>query len=136
MTKYLRISPYITKPFLIYDFATAPILICYEENFILFFISARYFRLVTAPSRQLISPDHRKKSLLVSIYAPRYEASLTFLLSTSDSGLASQVEKIINKKDLLGNTALHYATQKWSQASQQQFPLNVILFSIFQTSPF
>ncbi len=38
MTKYLRISSNIRKPFLIYDFATAPFLI-YVENFIFFFIS-------------------------------------------------------------------------------------------------
>jgi hypothetical protein len=80
---------------------------------------------VTAASRQLISPYRQKNELLVHryFYARRYEASLTFLLSTSDSGLANQVDKIINKKDLLGNTALHYATQKWSQASQKQFSI-------------
>jgi hypothetical protein len=38
--KYLRISSYIRKPFLIHDFATAPVNfpIC-EENLIFFFIS-------------------------------------------------------------------------------------------------
>jgi hypothetical protein len=42
MGKYLRISSYIRKPFLIYDFATASLefpYTVYEENFILFFIS-------------------------------------------------------------------------------------------------
>jgi hypothetical protein len=41
MGKYLRISSYIRKPFLIYDFAPAPLLnfLIYEENFIFFFIS-------------------------------------------------------------------------------------------------
>ncbi len=42
MGKYLRISSYIRKPFLIYDFATAPLLCnfpIYEENLIFFFIS-------------------------------------------------------------------------------------------------
>jgi hypothetical protein len=38
MTKYLRISSYIGKPFLIYDFAPDPfwIFFIYEENFISF----------------------------------------------------------------------------------------------------
>jgi hypothetical protein len=41
MGKYLCISSYIRKPFLIYDFATAPLWISllYEENFLFFFIS-------------------------------------------------------------------------------------------------
>jgi hypothetical protein len=39
LVKYLRISSCIRKPFLIYDYATAPFFI-YEENFIFFFISA------------------------------------------------------------------------------------------------
>jgi hypothetical protein len=90
---------------------------------ILFYFLSVPLRVAVA-SRQLISPDHQNKYLLVSIYARRYEASLTFLLSAADSGLASQVDRIINKKDLLGNTALHYATQKWSQASKQQFSIN------------
>ncbi len=50
--------------------------------------------------------------------AASYEESLAFLLSTADSGLKSQVDKIINRKDVLGNTALHYATQKWSQVRE------------------
>ncbi len=43
MGNYFCISSYFRKPFLIYDFATAPLwisLYIYEENFILFFISA------------------------------------------------------------------------------------------------
>ncbi len=43
MGKYLRISSYIRRPFLIYDFTTAPLrisLYTYKENLILFFISA------------------------------------------------------------------------------------------------
>jgi hypothetical protein len=47
---------------------------------------------------------------------PQWEESLHYLLSPTDSSLKAQVDKIMNKKDLLGNTALHYATQKWSQA--------------------
>jgi hypothetical protein len=40
--KYFRIFSYFRKPFLIYDFATAPLWISwykYEENLIFFFIS-------------------------------------------------------------------------------------------------
>jgi hypothetical protein len=40
MGKYLRISSYIRKPFLIYDFATAPHFLICEENLIFYFISA------------------------------------------------------------------------------------------------
>ncbi len=42
MVKYLRISSYIRKPFLIYDFATVCStlnFLIFEENFIFFFIS-------------------------------------------------------------------------------------------------
>ncbi len=42
MGKYLHISSYIRRPFLIYDFATTPCtlnFLIYEENFILFFSS-------------------------------------------------------------------------------------------------
>jgi hypothetical protein len=41
MGKYLRISSYIKKPFLIYDLATVPLLNfpISEENLIFFFIS-------------------------------------------------------------------------------------------------
>ncbi len=43
MGKYFRISSYIRKPFLIYDFALqllhSEFPYIYEENFILFFIS-------------------------------------------------------------------------------------------------
>ncbi len=44
MTKYLRISSYIRKPFLIYDFSTAPLWIffIYEENLIFFSFSVAY----------------------------------------------------------------------------------------------
>ncbi len=43
MGKNLRISSYIRKPFLIYDFAPDPHLnfLIYEENFVFFFISLR-----------------------------------------------------------------------------------------------
>jgi hypothetical protein len=43
MEKYLIISSYIWKPFLIYDFATAVLhFFIFEENLIFFFISAEY----------------------------------------------------------------------------------------------
>ena len=39
--------------------------------------------------------------------------------SDEDADLADelrhQLKKIVNKRDLLGNTALHLATQKWTQ---------------------
>jgi hypothetical protein len=41
MGKYLRISSYIRKPFLIYDFATAPFWISTRKNSIFFFISVQ-----------------------------------------------------------------------------------------------
>jgi hypothetical protein len=43
MTKYLRISSYIRKPFLIYDFCNRSHMnfLIYEGNFILFFISVQ-----------------------------------------------------------------------------------------------
>jgi hypothetical protein len=42
LVKYLHISSYtcIRKPFLIYDFATAPFFLIFEENLIFFFISS------------------------------------------------------------------------------------------------
>ncbi len=47
MTKYLRISSYIRKPFLIYDFATAPIWITLYMRKILFsFLSVYLFLLI------------------------------------------------------------------------------------------
>ncbi len=36
MVKYLRISSYIGKPFLIYDFAPDPPYTVYQENFVFF----------------------------------------------------------------------------------------------------
>jgi hypothetical protein len=39
MVKYLRISPYSRKPFLIYDLCTILNFLIYEENLIFFFIS-------------------------------------------------------------------------------------------------
>ena len=42
MTKYLRISSYIRKPFLIYDFATAPSWISLYMRKILFYFLSVY----------------------------------------------------------------------------------------------
>jgi len=44
------------------------------------------------------------------------EECLKFLLSVDDDSFKIQIDKIINKRDLLGNTALHYATQRWPQS--------------------
>jgi len=44
------------------------------------------------------------------------EECLRFLLSDNDDEFKIQIDKIINKQDLLGNTALHYATQRWPQS--------------------
>ena len=43
------------------------------------------------------------------------EKCLKLVLDVGDDTFKQQIDTIINKKDLLGNTALHYATQKWSQ---------------------
>ncbi len=42
MTKYLRISSYIRKPYLIYDFATAPVWISLCKRKILFYFLSVY----------------------------------------------------------------------------------------------
>jgi len=46
-----------------------------------------------------------------------YEKSLDELLDPSNSQVVDQMKSIINKKDDRSNTSLHYATQKWSQAT-------------------
>ena len=45
---------------------------------------------------------------------PCYLASLQAILSPEGANSA-QVAAIVNRRDLLGNTALHYATQMWPQ---------------------
>jgi len=45
-----------------------------------------------------------------------YDNCLSVLLSRSKD-TEKQISSIINKKDDLGNTALHYATQKWPEAT-------------------
>lgn len=45
-----------------------------------------------------------------------YQGCLDLLLSVNDPDLKDQIDRIINKKDIFGNTALHYATQKWDQS--------------------
>jgi hypothetical protein len=42
MTKYLRISSYIRKPFLKHDFATAPMIWSFYKRNFFFFISVPY----------------------------------------------------------------------------------------------
>ena len=44
-----------------------------------------------------------------------YKESLDLLLNSSL--LESELERCINKRDILGNTPLHYATQAWPQAA-------------------
>ena len=46
--------------------------------------------------------------------SPLLYRSLEFILS--DDGIQPQIVKIINKRDILENTALHYATQMWPQS--------------------
>jgi len=46
-----------------------------------------------------------------------YEKTLDELLDPGNIQLVDQMKSIINKKDDRSNTALHYATQKWSQAT-------------------
>jgi len=47
-----------------------------------------------------------------------YEKCLDeLLLASPGSSLYQQVRRMINKVDSLGNTALHYATQKWPQST-------------------
>ena len=43
----------------------------------------------------------------------RYERALDLVLSKEE--MLPQIAKIVNKRDALKNTALHYATQMWSQ---------------------
>ena len=42
--------------------------------------------------------------------------ALNVILSEDDETFKSQIDQIINKRDLLGNTPLHYGTQKWPQS--------------------
>ena len=44
-----------------------------------------------------------------------FDKCLDFILSVEDDRLRAQVDQMINRKDLLGNTALHYATQRWGE---------------------
>jgi len=46
-----------------------------------------------------------------------YEKSLDELLDPDNPQMVDQMKSIINKKDDRSNTALHYATQKWPQAT-------------------
>merc|ERR1712123_318310 len=46
-----------------------------------------------------------------------YNKSLDVLLDESNSQVFGQIKAMVNKKDDRSNTALHYATQKWSQAT-------------------
>jgi len=50
-----------------------------------------------------------------------YNKSLDVLLDESNSQVFGQIKAMVNKKDDRSNTALHYATQKWSQATVRRF---------------
>jgi len=45
----------------------------------------------------------------------RYQECFDILFQESGSVLDEELDKIINKRDMEGNSALHYATQSWSQ---------------------
>jgi len=51
-----------------------------------------------------------------SINVEDTEECLKLLLSCDDDSFKIQIDKIINRRDTLGNTALHYATQRWPQS--------------------
>ena len=44
-----------------------------------------------------------------------YQHCLDLLLDPGDPECLRQMKKLVNKKDDRGNTALHYASQKWSE---------------------
>eukprot|EP00090_Calanus_glacialis_P040329 TRINITY_DN7028_c0_g1_i6.p1 TRINITY_DN7028_c0_g1~~TRINITY_DN7028_c0_g1_i6.p1 ORF type:complete len:1012 (-),score=240.18 TRINITY_DN7028_c0_g1_i6:85-3120(-) len=46
-----------------------------------------------------------------------YAKCLDVLLDQSNAHVYGQIKSLVNKKDDRSNTALHYATQKWSQAT-------------------
>ncbi len=61
MTKYLRISSFNRKPFLIYDFATSPLRISlYMRKILFYFLSVQkvWFRLSVITRNQSIPPPH------------------------------------------------------------------------------
>lgn len=49
---------------------------------------------------------------------PKFLECLTFLLKNEQ--VLGDLQEVINKRDILGNTALHYATQKWPQEVSRQ----------------
>jgi len=46
-----------------------------------------------------------------------YQACFATLFENSDQILEDELKKVINKRDMEGNSALHYATQSWSQCT-------------------
>ena len=71
------------------------------------------FTVVSQSTRETILHRVLKKDEAFS--GENLEKGLKIILSDDDDGFKNQINKIINRKDLLGNTALHYATQKWSE---------------------
>merc|ERR1719474_2656380 len=49
-----------------------------------------------------------------------YNACFKVIIENSKSEVMKQISSIVNKKDDLGNTALHYATQKWPDYAVRQ----------------
>jgi len=72
-----------------------------------------------------VSKDGTKETILHLILKMKskfgertdYEKCLEELLDRSNSYMVGQMKGLINKKDDLSNTALHYATQKWPQTT-------------------
>ena len=71
------------------------------------------FTIVSLSTRETVLHKVLKKDDAFS--EENLEKSLKIILSDDDDGFKSQINRIINRKDLLGNTALHYATQRWSE---------------------
>lgn len=60
---------------------------------------------------QGISPTHGE----ISHWDERYTKSLEVILEDTSPSLRRQLELVINKKDAMGNSPIHYAVQYWSQ---------------------
>ncbi len=95
--EYLRISSYIRKPFLIYDFATAPLwisLYVYEENFINFIFFVSYRRL-----------------------SPQFQFSLSAVILGIYVGVCKILCCCLQCVYFLDNWPLLFSDYRWSQGS-------------------
>jgi hypothetical protein len=87
MTKYLRISSYIRKPFLIYDFATASLWIpLYMRNIFFSFVSVRSS---LPPFPTLMQLPSRDYSILSPLPLSPHPDILHFLCGFRDAGTSS-----------------------------------------------